>query len=202
MKYREIWTESLNNTFNNYVKYIISETRTKKPIFRSIFSLSNEITSRLTSNREEKSLRHVAMDAKFLDDDKPKTSVKVSDFIDLILLHLLCQMLANFSGIESERTVSKFRRRKRFCAVFTYFIKRSREIRKFHVAVVQRRLRNVQKSVIVVEICCFAYLNLLLFCFCCCHHRRRCFRAPLLSSSRNFATMLTWLHTSPLHCSA
>ena len=201
MKYREIWTESLNNTFNNYVKYIISETRTKKPIFRSIFSLSNEITSRLTSNREEKSLRHVAMDAKFLDDDKPKTSVKVSDFIDLILLHLLCQMLANFSGIESERTVSKFRKRKSFCAVFTYFIKRSREIRKFHVAVVQRRLRNVQKSVIVVEICCFAYLNLLLFCFCCCHRRRSYFRAPLLSS-RNFATMLTWLHTSPLHCSA
>ena len=75
MKYGEIWTESLNNAFNNYVKYIISETRAKKPVFRSIFSLS-EITSRLTSNREEKSLRHVAMDAKFLDDDKPKTSVK------------------------------------------------------------------------------------------------------------------------------
>ena len=138
------------------------------------------------------------MDAKFLDDDKPKTSVKVSDFIDLILLHLLCQMLANFSGIESERTVSKFRKRKSFCAVFTYFMKRSREIRKFHVAVVQRRLRNVEKSVIVVEICCFAYLNLLLFCFCCCHRRRRRFRAPLLSS-RNFATMVTWPHfSSPL----
>ena len=27
-------------------------------------------------NREEKSLRHVAMVAKFLDDDKPKTSLK------------------------------------------------------------------------------------------------------------------------------
>ena len=92
------------------------------------------------------------MDAKFLDDDKPKTSVKVSDFIDLILLHLLWQMLANFSGIESERTVSKFRKRKSFCAVFTYFIKRSREIRKFHVAVVQRRLRNVQKSVMHVQL--------------------------------------------------
>ena len=32
-----------------------------------------------------------------------------------------------------------------FCAEFTYSIKRAREIRKFHVAVLQRRLRNVQK---------------------------------------------------------
>ena len=30
--------------------------------------------------------------------------------------------------------------------VFTYFIKRAREIRKFHVVVVQRRQRNVQKT--------------------------------------------------------
>ena len=40
-------------------------------------------------NREEKSLRHVAMVAKFLDDNKPKTSLKkrirtVSNFDDLI----------------------------------------------------------------------------------------------------------------------
>ena len=32
-----------------------------------------------------------------------------------------------------------------FCAAFTYSIKRAREIRKFHVAVLQRRLRSVQK---------------------------------------------------------
>ena len=65
--------------------------------------------------REEKSLRHVAMVVKFLDDNKPKTSLKksihtVSKFIDLIQFHLICQMLAQFSGIESERTVSKFRK--------------------------------------------------------------------------------------------
>ena len=74
-------------------------------------------------NREEKSLRHVAMVAKFLDDNTPKTSLKkwictVSNFIDLILFHLICQMLANVSGIESERIVSKLRKRKRFlCCV-------------------------------------------------------------------------------------
>ena len=63
-------------------------------------------------------------------------------------------MLATFSGVESERTIPKFRKRnlKNFCVVFTYSIKRACEIRKFHVAVVQRRLRNVQKSVLHVQL--------------------------------------------------
>ena len=37
----------------------------------------------------------------------------VSNFIDPIQFHLICQMLAKFSGVESEMTVSKFRKRKR-----------------------------------------------------------------------------------------
>ena len=40
---------------------------------------------------------------------------------------------------------------------------RKREIRHFHVVVVQRRLRNVQKRVMHVQSCYFANLNLLLF---------------------------------------
>ena len=39
-----------------------------------------------------------------------------------------------------------------------------REIRQFHVAVVQRRQRNDKKNVLHVQSCCFACLNLLLFC--------------------------------------
>ena len=35
--------------------------------------------------------------------------------------------------------------------VFTYSIKRAHEIRTFHVVVVQRKLRNVQKSVMHVQ---------------------------------------------------
>ena len=46
--------------------------------------------------------------------------------------------------------------------MFTSSIKR--EIRKFHVLVVQRHERNVQKIVMHVQSCCFADLNLLLFC--------------------------------------
>ena len=64
------------------------------------------------------SLRHVVKVAKFLDDNKPKTSLKqcihtASNFIDLIQFHLIWQMLAKFSQVESERTVSKCRRGKR-----------------------------------------------------------------------------------------
>ena len=66
-------------------------------------------------------------------------------------------MLAKFSRVESERTVSKFRRA-------TDFIKRGCEIRKFHFAGVQRRQRNVQNSVMHVQNCRLFNKNLLLFC--------------------------------------
>jgi len=123
-------------------------------------------------NREEKLLRHVSMVAKFLDDSKPKTSLTkwirpASNFIDLIQFQLIWQMLAKFSRAESERTESlKFRKEKKdnFCVVFTYSMKRGCEIRKFHVAGVQRRQRNVQNSVMHVQICCFVNKNLLLVC--------------------------------------
>ena len=56
------------------------------------------------------------------------------------------------------------------CSLFTFSIKR--EIRHFHVVVVQWRQINVQKSVMLVQSCCFANLNLLLFWRSRC--RRRC----------------------------
>ena len=45
------------------------------------------------------------------------------------------------------------------------------EIRHFYCVVVQRRRRNVQKSVMNVQSCCFANLTLMLFC--CTRCRRR-----------------------------
>ena len=69
--------------------------------------------------REEKSLRYVVMVAKFLDDNQPKTNSKrirtIPNAIDLIQFHLISQILAKFSEVESEWTVhlSKFRKRKR-----------------------------------------------------------------------------------------
>ena len=58
-----------------------------------------------------------------------------------------------YSSSERER---KFRRR-----LFTSSIKP--DFSNFHVVVVQWRQRNVQKSVMHIQSCCFAYLNLLLF---------------------------------------
>ena len=47
------------------------------------------------------SLRHLAMVGKFLDDTKGKVNLLYFYFLDLI--HFICQMLAKFSGVESDR---------------------------------------------------------------------------------------------------
>ena len=64
------------------------------------------------------------MVSKFLDDNKPEKWIRiVSNFIDLIRFHLVCQMLTKCSGIESDRMVSNFRKRKtgNCSVVLTYF---------------------------------------------------------------------------------
>ena len=113
----------------------------------------------------------------------------VSNFIDLFYFHLICQMLATFSGLNPKGPFLRLEKEKEaFCVVLTYSIKRAREIRKFHFAVLQQRLRTVQKSMIHVQSCFFAV-------------RLRRWKNSLLLSSRNFATMVTGHHTSPVHWS-
>ena len=124
---------------------------------------------------------------------KKSLLIKVSNFIDLIQFHLICQMLAKFSGLNpTGPNLSLEKEKETFCVVFTYSVKR------VHVAVVQQYLKNVQKSVMHVQSCCFTKINLLHFCrslWRCC----RCCLSSLLLWSRNFATMVTWRHTSPLY---
>ena len=61
-----------------------------------------------------------------------------------------------------------------------------REIRHFHVVVVQWLQRNVQKSVMHVQSCCFANQNLLLFSRSRWRRLRRCrCRRPLLGALRS-----------------
>ena len=61
-------------------------------------------------------------------------------------------MLAKFSGLNPKGPyVSLEKEKENFCVVLTYSKKRAREIEKFHVAVVQQRLRNVQTSVMHVR---------------------------------------------------
>ena len=74
-------------------------------------------------------------------------------------------MMAKYSGLNAKgRYLNLEKQKENFCGVLTYSIKWAREIRKFHVAGVQQRLRNVQESVMHVKSCSFANLNLLLFC--------------------------------------
>ena len=55
------------------------------------------------------------------------------------------------------------RKEKENCC-FVFLSSTKPEIRHYHVVVVQRRLRNVRKSVMHVQSCYFANLNLLGFC--------------------------------------
>ena len=71
----------------------------------------------------------VAMVAKFLNDNKPKTSQKwirtLSNFVDLIQFQFICSLilLGKFSEVESGRTVSKCRKRKREILCFFHYSK-------------------------------------------------------------------------------
>ena len=53
-------------------------------------------------------------------------------------------------------TIFKFRKRNKILSLLVYFPVK-REIRHFHVVAVQKRRTNVQKSVMHMQIYCFAY---------------------------------------------
>ena len=101
-----------------------------------------------------------------------------SSFIALIPSRLIRQMLANFLELNSKGLYDCSRKEKESCClVFPSSTKR--EIRHFHVVVVQRRLRNVQKRLMHVWSCCFANINLLLFCRSRCPRCHRCLSSLL-----------------------
>ena len=81
-------------------------------------------------------------------------------------------------------TLSKIRNRKRKIVVLHLITSSiTRVIRKFQVIVVQGRQRNGQQksAVMPVQSCCFANLNLLLFCRSRCPRRRRgCLRSLII----------------------
>ena len=82
-------------------------------------------------------------------------------------------MLAKFLGLNSKRPYLCLEKEKNFRVVLTFFVKRVRKSRKFHVAAVQRRLRNVQS-------CCFGDINLLPVTSSLCHRRRGCLSSLLV----------------------
>ena len=73
-----------------------------------------------------------------------------------------------------------------------------REVRYFHVVVVQWRQRSVQQSMMHKQSCCFANLNLLLFCRSRWRRRRRCSSSLLILYQENalqpfLAVVTLWL---------
>ena len=61
-------------------------------------------------------------------------------------------MLVTFSGLNPKGPYLSLEKGKEtFCVVFNYFAKQGHEIRKFYVAVVQRWLKNVQKSMMRMQ---------------------------------------------------
>ena len=71
------------------------------------------MTGNIWSTQRSNSIFHVPMVAKFLDNKFLDTGI--SNFIDLLQYHLICQMLANLSGVVSESILSKFRTRNGKC---------------------------------------------------------------------------------------
>ena len=76
-------------------------------------------------------------------------------------------MLGNFLELNCKGLYQSSGKGKENCC-FVFQSSTKREIRHFHVVVVQRRQGNVQKSVMHVQRCYFVNLNLLVYC------RRRC----------------------------
>ena len=96
-----------------------------------------------------------------------------SNFIALIPSRLIHQMLANVLELNSKGLhQSSGKEKGSCCLVFPSSTKR--EIRHFHVVVVQRRLRNVQKSVMHVQRWVFANISRsIALRFCRSRYRRR-----------------------------
>ena len=85
------------------------------------------------------------------------------------ILFNLSLMLAIFLELNSKGLYqSSGKEKESCCLVFLSLTKR--EIRHFHAVVVQLQQRNVQKSMMHMQSCCFTTINLLLFCHSSCRY--------------------------------
>ena len=75
-------------------------------------------------------------------------------------------MLAKFSGLNPKGPYLSFKK-KNFSVVLTYSIKRASETRKFHVAVVQQRLRNARAKLFFCQSKPIAFFAVAKTPYCC-----------------------------------
>ena len=139
----------------------------------------------------EKSLHNVAMVAKFLDDNKPKTSLKkwirtVSNFNKPTQFHLFVKCLRNSLWLNAKVLCLLFRKRKFLCCVH-----------QLHRVGAWNKEVSCRKKRSVMHVQSFSFANINLSLFCCSH---RCCLCPCLTSlllwSRIFATVAMWAHSS------
>ena len=85
----------------------------------------------------------------------------VTNFIDVTTeVSLNLSNIGELSGVQCKRTVHKKKKNEN---LFTDSIRRAHAVRKFPDAAVQQRLKNVQKSAMHVQSCCFVNVNLFFF---------------------------------------
>ena len=125
-----------------------------------------------------------------------KTSLKkwicaASNFIALIPSRLIVWMLAIFFEADSKGLYQSSAKEKESCCL-VFQSSTNREIRHFHVLVLQWRQRNEQKSLMGVQSCCFANLNLLFFCRSRWPRRSRCLSSLMIDSNPS-ACSCAWI---------
>ena len=135
-------------------------------VFSSILPLINGLGDR-TSQSKNGHWRASATRTATATATATKTSLKkwtcaASNFIALIPSRLIVWMLANFFEADSKGLHQSSAKEKESCCL-VFPSSTNREIRHFHVLVVQWRQRNEQKSLMRVQSCCFANLNLVFF---------------------------------------
>ena len=145
------------------------------------------------------------MVAKFLDDNKSKTSLVNSHCFKLHRSYSvsfnLFKCRRNSLGLNPKPPYVSSEK-ENFCAVFINCIERVREISKLHVAFLQRLLRNVQKkgwfAVLVVVFCRPCLSSILLWCTNFCYHGNVTSHSPLNSAflSRSCLSSRILLHSA------
>ena len=114
-----------------------------------------------------------------------KTSVKkwICLFLNFINLSHFFN-LSNVGEFFRSQLYPRSEKEKENCCLFTSSIKR--ETRRFHVVVIQKRVKHEQS-------CCFANLNILLFLPFLLPPRRRCLRSLIIAKSMTSAANRTLL---------
>ena len=116
--------------------------------FRSSTLKKENLIKKKKQYREEV-VTSLCRGSKILNDNKPKIHLESKfSMFQTILFNFIwfVKFWRNFLDLIRKDRIWLWKKKKEACVVFTYLVTLVREIRKSHVAIAQRRLRNVQKE--------------------------------------------------------